>query len=488
MRYLRWNKRTCKMNRFRIISCCTALSLVMLTACGNGSATENTDSTGTTFTESEAASLSEAETADTYSEDEPASDEEASAIDTSEMLSQMINESHLPEISITDASTHDEIMQAGKRAAVFFAEAADKYFGYGVERRWKLGQTDDDILTTEEITQYQTSGSYWRSFGLYTETGDDYIPLDGAGSKQFLIDCLHLTEKGYDDLCSNSPSTYTIKDGSFYVSSGDGGEAGWSYSRIVDFSADENVITFSCERFGDAEDWGYDEDMIQPFTFSLAFEDDGWKLDGVSYGEGFFEFSPREYTVTDEEKQQIQTLLKESGQFFYDYIDCKEICKHTDTSKTVTTQETADNGMYEGEAYDRTWYEVTDGDVTSLDALNEKTEKLFTENMTADLGTAIANNYHEENGKLYLSDNAGSDGGLLGTDTVYIKSVGKADDVFILYMTAFGAGENWEFDHDLTEDFTVLLKKTDNCFKVDECSLNAQAYIEWCYDPDDDMI
>lgn len=476
------------MNRSRIISCCTALSLVMLTACGNGSATENTDSTDTTFTESEAASLSEAETADTYSEDESASDEEASAIDTSEMLSQMINESHLPEISITDASTHDEIMQAGKRAAMFFAEAADKYFGYGVERRWKLGQTDDDILTTEEITQYQTLGSYWRSFGLYTETGDDYIPLDGTGSKQFLIDCLHLTEKGYDDLCSNSPSTYTIKDGSFYVSSGDGGEAGWSYSRIVDFSADENIITFSCERVGDAEDWGYDEDMIQPFTFSLAFEDDGWKLDGVSYGEGFFEFRPREYTVTDEEKQQIQTLLKESGQFFYDYIDCKEICKHTDTSKTVTTQETADNGMYEGEAYDRTWYEVTDGDVTSLDALNEKTEKLFTENMTADLGTAIANNYHEENGKLYLSDNAGSDGGLLGTDTVYIKSVGKADDVFILYMTAFGAGENWELDHDLTEDFTVLLKKTDNGFKVDKCSLNAQAYIEWCYDPDDDMI
>lgn len=476
------------MNRFRIISCCTALSLVMLTACGNGSATENTDSTDTTFTESETILLSEAETADTYSEDEPASGEEASAIDTSEMLSQMINESHLPEISITDASTHDEIMQAGKRAAVFFAEAADKYFGYGVERRWKLGQTDDDILTTEEITQYQTSGSYWRSFGLYTETGDDYIPLDGAGSKQFLIDCLHLTENGYDDLCSNSPSTYTIKDGSFYVSSGDGGEAGWSYSRIVDFSADGSVITFNCERVGDAEDWGYDEDMIQPFTFSLAFEDDGWKLDGVSYGEGFFEFRPREYAVTDEEKQQIQTLLKESGQFFYDYIDCKEICKHTDTSKTVTTQETADNGMYEGEAYNRTWYEVTDGDVTSLNALNEKTEKLFTENMTADLGTAIANNYHEENGKLYLSENAGSDGGLLGTDTVYIKSVGKADDVFILYMTAFGAGENWELDHDLTENFTVLLKKTDNGFKVDECSLNAQAYIEWCYDPENDMI
>lgn len=483
------------MNKFKIISCCTALSLVMLTACGKGSTSERIDSDDTTvtdsetaFTESETTSLSETETADTNSEDKPASGEEASAINTSEMLSQMINRSKLPEISITDSSSHDEIMQAGKRAAVFFAEAADKYFGYGVERRWKLSQTDDDILAMEEMTQYQTSGSYWRSLGLYTETGDAYIPLDGAESKQFLIDCLHLTEKGYDDLCANSPSTYTINDDSFYVSSGDGGEAGWSYSRIVDYSADGSVITFNCERVGDAEDWGYDEDMIQPFTFSLAFEDDAWKLDGVYYGEGFFKFRPQEYAVTDEEKQQIQTLLKESGQFFYDYINCKEICKHTDTNKTVTTQEIADNGMYEGEAHDRTWYEVTGGDVTSLDALNEKMGKLFTENMTADLDTAIDKNYHEENGKLYLSDNAGSDGGLLGTDTVYIKSVGKADDMFVLYMTAFGAGENWELDYDLTEDFTVLLKKTDNGFKVDECGLNAQAYIEWCYTPENDMI
>ena len=60
--------------------------------------------------------------------------------------------------------------------------------------------------------------------------------------------------------------------------------------------------------------------------------------------------------------------------------------------------------------------------------------------------------------------------------------------MFVLYMTAFGAGENWDLDHDLTEDFTVLLKKTDSGFKVDECGLNAQAYIEWCYTPENDMI
>ncbi len=30
--------------------------------------------------------------------------------------------------------------------------------------------------------------------------------------------------------------------------------------------------------------------MVRPFTFRLAYEDGLWKLDGVSYGEGLFEF------------------------------------------------------------------------------------------------------------------------------------------------------------------------------------------------------
>lgn len=194
-------------------------------------------------------------------------------------------------------------------------------------------------------------------------------------------------------------------------------------------------------------------------------------------------------TLSDEEKLQIQDLLTRSKTFFYEYVDCKEICKHKNENGAITTQEIIDNGMYEGQEENKTWYEVADGEVMSLSDLNEKMNQIFTEKMIASLSDTLENFYREENGKLYISDNAGSDGGLLGTDTVYINSVGETDEnTFVLYMTAFGAGENWDLDSDITDDFTVTLKKTDSGFKIDECDIPAYQYIEWCYNPDDDMF
>lgn len=195
------------------------------------------------------------------------------------------------------------------------------------------------------------------------------------------------------------------------------------------------------------------------------------------------------YIPSDEERAQIQELLTKSKEFFYGYIACKDICQHTNQSHSVTTTETIDNGMYEGQTAEKTWYEVSDGEVMSLDALNEKMDSLFTENMIGSLDGVLKKLYHEENGRLYIADYAGSDGGVLGTDTVHIASVGKADEnTLVLYMTAFGAGENWDLDHDLNEDFTVVLKNTDSGLKIDVCDFVAYQYIEWCYAPKDDIF
>lgn len=195
------------------------------------------------------------------------------------------------------------------------------------------------------------------------------------------------------------------------------------------------------------------------------------------------------YIPSDEEKTQIQELLTKSKDFFYGYIACKDICKHTNQSHSVTTTETIDNGMYEGQTAEKTWYEISDGEVMSLDALNKKMDSLFTENMIGSLDGVLRKLYHEENGRLYIADYAGSDGGVLGTDTVHIASVGKADEnTLVLYMTAFGAGENWDLDHDLSEDFTVVLKNTDSGLKIDVCDFVAYQYIEWCYAPEDDVF
>lgn len=71
--------------------------------------------------------------------------------------------------------------------------------------------------------------------------------------------------------------------------SGDGGQAGWDYSYIKDYeiSNDGNSITYNCERFGDKENWGYNEDLTEPFTFSIVKDNGIWKLDSCSNCEAF---------------------------------------------------------------------------------------------------------------------------------------------------------------------------------------------------------
>ena len=209
--------------------------------------------------------------------------EEEVSINTAsvEDVQRLIDEVECPDIRITEDSTSEEIMLAGKTAGIYFGKATDEYFGYGNYYNWKY--------------DYDESIGHYRSDGLYIDKANDvYAPMDYAKAKEFLINRLLLTEKGFDDLCENSPGSYYDVNGSLCVIPGDGGQAGWSYSQIVDYEMDENelgekTVTYNCERVGTAEEWGYDEDKVEPFTFRLAYEDNLWKLDGVSYGEGFFE-------------------------------------------------------------------------------------------------------------------------------------------------------------------------------------------------------
>lgn len=188
---------------------------------------------------------------------------------------QILDGVELPEINITENSTAEEIMLAGKTAGMYYGEEAEKYFGYGGYYDW--------------APNYDESIGHYRSDGLYTDTANNvYVPMDYAGEKKFLISRLNLTEKGFEELCENSPSSYYDVNGSLCVTIGDGGQAGWDYSYITDYELGENTVTYNCVRVGLKENWGYDEDMTEPFTFRLALNDGVWKLDGCSYGEGFF--------------------------------------------------------------------------------------------------------------------------------------------------------------------------------------------------------
>lgn len=209
---------------------------------------------------------------------------------SSEDISRLTEENELPEISISEDMSFDDIMLAGQNAGEYYRRAAKEFFGFGAELNWKISDEWVEINGIGGIAPYLVNSGYRKAFGFYTDRADDvYAPMDYEQARQFIIGRIGITEKGFDGLCRSCPSNYLGIDGELYINSGDGGEAGWSYSRITGYEFENGRITFYCERVGSADDWGYDEDVVVPFTFALADDGEVWKLDGCTYGEGLFD-------------------------------------------------------------------------------------------------------------------------------------------------------------------------------------------------------
>lgn len=190
-------------------------------------------------------------------------------------------------------------------------------------------------------------------------------------------------------------------------------------------------------------------------------------------------------SISAEEKAEIQALLTEAGKFSYGYLECKEIKNHINEYKYITT--TGTNVL--GEEYETKWYLIDSGDITTKQQLTDKMYSLFTENGCSDYDYIWESVYKDEGGSLYLTQDAGSNGSLLGTDYAYIVSAEEPDDeTIVLNMTAFGAGKNWDLDHDLTDDFSIRLKRTDDGLRVDTFDPHVEPYITWAYTPERDLI
>lgn len=209
---------------------------------------------------------------------------------SSEDISRLTEENELPEISISEDMSFDDIMLAGQNAGEYYKVAAQEFFGFGIERDWKINDDWVQLDGIAGIAPYLVNSGYRKAFGYYTDRENDiYAPMDYEQARQFIIDRIGLTENGFDGLCQSCPSNYLGIDGTLYINSGDGGGAGWSFSRITGYEFDDDRIIFYCERVGSADDWGYDEDVVVPFTFALADDGGVWKLDGCTYGEGLFD-------------------------------------------------------------------------------------------------------------------------------------------------------------------------------------------------------
>ena len=86
-----------------------------------------------------------------------------------------------------------------------------------------------------------------------------------------------------------------------------------------------------------------------------------------------------------EEQKQIQSLLTEAKQFFFDYYKGYEIQTHADHGKFIT-QEAA---LSDGEIYENRLYEVVSGEVTTKDDLINKMKPIFTDEFSEEMLNAL---------------------------------------------------------------------------------------------------
>lgn len=190
-----------------------------------------------------------------------------------------------------------------------------------------------------------------------------------------------------------------------------------------------------------------------------------------------------------EEQTQIQDLLSKTKQFFYDYVRGYEIQTHVDFGKTITQEVT----LSDGKIYEIPLFEVVNGDVMTKTDLINKMDLIFTnefyEKLLFELGGAHDYYFFDDDGKIYISGTVGGEGGLLGIDTTHISFVDESsEDTIVLNMTAFGSAERWGYDNDKIENFTITLKRTEEGLKIDKCDRDAQMYITYCYNPEDDIF
>lgn len=192
-----------------------------------------------------------------------------------------------------------------------------------------------------------------------------------------------------------------------------------------------------------------------------------------------------------EEQKQIQALLTEAKQFFFDYYRGYEIQTHIEygSDKYFTQEVTTDDG----ETFERMFFEVVSGDVTTKDDLINEMKPIFTDELTDETLTVLSGGsdyyYFDDEGKIYITSSVGGEGGQLGYDEAHICSVDEIDDdTLVLNMTAFGSAERWGYDNDETEAFTVTLKRTEDGLRISGYDHTALMFITYQYKPEYDIF
>lgn len=174
---------------------------------------------------------------------------------------------------------------------------------------------------------------------------------------------------------------------------------------------------------------------------------------------------------------EIEKLLSDFKGFSYGYVSCKTV-KDCISSDYIATEEMIDNGMNAGNVYEGKWYRVASGDITSQHELFLKLYEIFTSEGITCLG--LDNLYCARDGELFLSENAGYDGGLLGVDEIWLSEIEKTGaSTICLKLSAFGDKDTWELDEDFNDSFEVVVKNTTDGLRIHGLSSIAVDYLTW---------
>lgn len=193
------------------------------------------------------------------------------------------------------------------------------------------------------------------------------------------------------------------------------------------------------------------------------------------------------YEVSPEEKTEIQSFLTEFKKFAHDYLDCKiyyadENLDVIDRLQHITAGE---NGSME-------YYRAVGGDYLTYSSLMAAIDRYCSEEVAGECNLKGYSYWAGENDELYIWKDADSNGSVMGSDAAYIESAEISEDsgYIKLNMTAWGDGEEWGYpdNEDSYEPFSIVLKRENDSFKLEECGLMEFSYLEWLYSPELDKI
>jgi len=172
---------------------------------------------------------------------------------------------------------------------------------------------------------------------------------------------------------------------------------------------------------------------------------------------------------------EIKQTLNEFKEFSYNYLRCKAYMfgENLDINDKITT-----DGMV--------YYRTVSGDYTSYSELMSAIDRYCSEEVISECNLKEYSYYEGENDSLYISEDADSNGGVMGSDVAYITSVEILDNSSVkVNMTAWGDKDEWGYeDGDSIIPFEITMTSENGLWKIDKCGLMEMDYITWLFDAD----